>query len=135
MVPHYSSRSARTVIREFMGSASTLEAAWRPLSVVLTLWLSSTAAVVEASRPTRSRSAMTDEVLIGAQEQAGIAPAAEVAEHRALRWQVVGQKPPCDIAAQDVEDAVKDLAHRPQRRSSALGRAFWMELGEALCLS
>src|SRR4051794_41822014 len=30
-----------------------------PLSVVFTLWLSSTTAVGEASRPTRSRSAMT----------------------------------------------------------------------------
>ena len=40
---------------------AVIVAARPPLSVVLTLWLSSTAGDGEASRPTRSRSAMTRE--------------------------------------------------------------------------
>lgn len=43
-------------------------------------------------------------------------PTAEVAEHRALRWQVLGQESPGDATPQNVEDALQDLPPRPQRR-------------------
>ena len=79
-----------------------------------------TAALGLASRPTRSRSSMTRRCVIASQTpraSPGREPAIDGLPRREAGW----QHAPCDAAAQDVEDGVDDLAHRPLRRSANAG--------------
>lgn len=62
-----------------------------------------------------------DQVMIDPHEHAGITPAGEVAEHRALWRQVLGRQPPGNATTQNVEDPAEDFPHRPDRWPTAAG--------------
>src|SRR5215207_5385544 len=88
--------------------------------MVLTLWLSITAALGDASRPTRSRSAITRRWLMVSNTP--VSRHSEPAKDRALGRQIGGQKPPRNPAAQHVKDGVHDLATGPCRGSALAQR-------------
>ena len=67
-----------------------------------------------ASRPTRSRSAITS--VVNPFKAPVIAPSGEPAVNRPPRGKVVRQQPPRAARSHDIEDAVDDLAHRPSAR-------------------
>src|SRR4051812_31133942 len=82
-----------------------------PLSVVLTDWLSSTAALGEASRPTRSRSAMTRRWFMVSNK-----PVSRHCPNQRYTVVLGGkslEQSPSPPAPQHVEDRVHHLAQRP----------------------
>ena len=83
-----------------------------PASVVLTLWVSMTAAVGPASRPTRSTIAR-HQLMVQALPCSVITKAGEPAIRRLVRWEMLRQHAPGTAAAQHVEDGIDDFAHRP----------------------
>jgi hypothetical protein len=92
-----------------MRAGDPAQASCPPLSVVFTPWLSSAAAVGEASRPTRSRSAMTSLWLSRA--------------NRPSSRQRPNQPTPCSSAACRLEAAASQCRRAARRRSRSECRA------------
>ena len=94
-----------------------------PCSVVLTLWLSMIAhagALLPAGSPVADLGAQG---VVDLRPSAVVAPLAEVVVAGAPGGQVVGHHPPGAAAAEDVEDAVEDLAELDRARPApGLGR-------------
>src|SRR4051812_13286023 len=62
--------------------------------------------------------------MIDPQKDTGVAPTAEIAEHRALGRQVLGDETPWYSASQNVEDGVDDLSQRPSGLAPSRGRPW-----------